>query len=159
MRTSIIHVSSKNRSRGEINDFEISFKNAHVGNENFDGKIIIEPIQVVLNRSWYSVESPNNTWELQTNDEEFVEYTIPPGNYNVKTFLHYIQKTLKDFLIGWRMETNRYEFFPPNNGNTYRFRFRNYSAYLFGFRPDDVVEASIPDNSPLVSTHTVNMSL
>jgi hypothetical protein len=158
MRTSIIHVSSKNRTRGEIDNFEISFKNAQLFLENFNGKIILEPIQVCLNRSWYSVEAPNNTWELQTNDDEFVQYTIPPGNYNVKTFMRYLQNLLTDWLIGWRLETNKYEYFPPNDGNVYRFRFNNYSAYLFGFRPDDIVEASIPNNSPLVSTHTINMS-
>ena len=158
MRTSIIHISSKNRTRGEINNFEISFKNAQLFLENFNGKIVLEPIQVCLNRSWYSVDSPNNTFEIQRTNDPFIQYSIPPGNYNIKTFMTYLQKILPDWLIGWRLETNRYEYFPPNNGNTYRFRFNNYSAYLFGFRPGDIVEASIPDNSPLVSTHTINMS-
>ena len=153
MRTSIIHVSSQNRSNGTINDFENTFKHCHLVQENYKGRIIIEPIQAVVPRSWYTVDENNDTFEL-SNDNGITWQTlsITHANYNIKTFLVFLKSFLVDWTLGWSQEKNKYYFFPPDDGKQYRFRFRNYSAFLFGCLVGDEVSGR-----PFVSTMTVNM--
>ena len=159
MRTSIIHVNSANRSFGDINDFHIFFKDAlfKVDDEMKKAKIILEPIQCVICRSWYSVDIPNNTFELSSDDgATWVQYVIPPGNYNIKSFMYYLRKEFPTgWAFGWKQEQNYYYLQPPDDDKWYKLRFNNYSCTLFGFGKFDVPRFSY--FAPLFSTKPVNM--
>lgn len=153
VRTSIVHVNSQNRYNGSINNFDISFKHCHLIQENFKGKIIIEPIQCIISRSFYSVDRFNDTFQL-SNDNGLTWQTIniSHGNYNIKTFLEQLKTLLPNWTLGWSLEQNKYHMYPPTDDDaTYVFRFNNYSAFLFGCDIGDEVQA------PFISTNTVNM--
>ena len=157
MRTSIIHVNSSNRSIGEINDFHIFFRDALFKvDEASKTKIILEPIQCVISRSWYAVDAPNNVFEVSDdNGVTWTLYTIPPANYNIKSFMYYLQKTFPGWAFGWKQENNTYYFQPPNDEKSYKIRFNNYSCTLFGFGRFDV--PSLSYIYPLYSSLPVNM--
>ena len=108
MRTSIIHVNSQNRSSGSIYDFENTFKHCHLVQENYKGRIIIEPIQAVIPRSWYTVDQNNDSFELSDdNGITWQVFSIEHANYNVKTFLLFLKTLLPEWSLGWSLEKNK----------------------------------------------------
>jgi hypothetical protein len=153
-RTQIIHLNSRNRLGGSISNYYVDFKNVLFSLQS-PGLIRVEPLQAVIMRSWNSVDVPNNIFTI-SNDTTTNQYTIPPGNYNVKTFLIFLQKLLPDFTLAWKLETNKYYIQPPNDNMTYTFSFYNNSSYLFGFNPEDTPSFSY--SNTLYSRIPINMN-
>jgi len=85
----------------------------------------------------------------------FITFTIPPGNYNVQTFLLWLQSTFTTWLFGWNQVTNTYYYQAPNDGNTYMYSFTNFACYLFGFNLTDTPTFNY--NNPKYSNIPVNM--
>jgi len=134
----------------------VNFKNELFKVDWPNGVIRVEPIQVVLHRSWYSVDTTVNTFQI-SNGTETLDYTIPPGFYNVETFLFLLQGLLPTWLVGWDPVTRRYFFQPPDDGNTYTLIFLTYAAHLLGFNINTT--ATLSYSAPIYSNFPAKMTI
>jgi hypothetical protein len=154
-RSQIIHINSFNRIRGNPSDFTINFSNALFHNSSGRSRIKVEPIQCVVNRSWYTVDNTNNLFQL-SNGVGTINYIIPTGFYNVKTFLALLQSFLPTWTLGYNDITNKYFYKPPYDGQTYTLMFPTIASYLLGFNVYEEVACSY--SYPVYSSIPIKMS-
>jgi len=155
-RTQIIHINSQNRISGTPGNFTVNFKNELFKVDRPNGVIRVEPIQVVLHRSWYSVDTTCNTFQI-SNGTETLDYTIDVGFYNVESFLFVLQGLLPTWIVGYDPVTSRYWYQPPNDGNTYTLLFPTYAAHLLGFNINTT--ATVSYDAPIYSSFPAKMTI
>ena len=155
IRSQIIHINSVNRVSGTPGDFRVQMDHALHRLENFKGTIRVEPVQCVVNRSWYTIDDSNNTFAV-FDGETLYEYEVPVGFYNVKSFIQTLGDLLKGWLLGWEQLTNTYSFRPPNNGLTYNLIMSSYVCVLMGL--DFGKEYEVSYDAPLRSLRPVKMT-
>jgi len=148
-RTQVIHVNSANRTSGSVNDFTVDLGNRFMAVDGVRGRIRVCPVQVVINRSWYTVaENINDTFNL-FDGTTLTTVVLPPGFYNYKTLQTALKNLLPSFLVEWSLLQNKYKITLPNDGKTYTFYFTTPACELMGFNLGDELEATF--ETPLVS--------
>lgn len=154
----LIFINSKNRVRGDKNDFYININDGLVKTETKDDILQFSIVDAVISRSWYSIQSNNNTFQvLNITDNITTTYDIPEGYYNVTTLLSVIKGLLPLWVITYDKQTNKYVYQPPNNSKQYKFIFLEVAtSYLFGFDTTEQPLASYA--SPLTSTNPVKVN-
>jgi len=122
------------------------------------GFIRVEPVQVVLYRSWYSVDSTCDTFLYTTDGVHFTTVTIPTGFLTIPGLLDKLQALMPGWLLGWVALTGQWYFQPPNDGNIYMLIFPNLAALLLGF---PVACTSVPFTyySPLISQNPAKITI
>ena len=155
IRTQIININSYYRSSGNINNFTVNLNNLVLKlEEGNNGYIKIEPVQVCIPRSYYSVNENNNMFQVDDGTIT-IDIVFPVGNYNVKTFLSALQTFFPDWLIAWHESLNKYYFKPPNDGKTYTFYFPTFCSELMGFHKGSTIV--ITHDNPVFSVKPVRM--
>jgi hypothetical protein len=118
-------------------------------------KIKVIAVDASINRSWYTVDSTNNTFQVFSNGVT-VTYTIPIGYYDVNT----LKAQLNVLLVGWTVTylslTNKYMFTSLNNGHVYEFLFANRCCELLGFLITDTPMLNF--STPLTSYLPVKLN-
>jgi hypothetical protein len=120
-----------------------------------EGVIVLEPVQAVVSRSWYTVDTTNNTFQI-FDGTTINDYVVTTGWYNLKTFLYALTILLPSWSIGWDPMKSKYVFTPPNDGITYKMLFPTWLCSLLGFNLGEEFELSFYE--PLTSTIPVKMT-
>ena len=157
-RSTIFHINSKNRSSGSIYDFNVYFGSKLFALEPDESSIKIDLIQAVILRSFYCVDTGQNSISLQnlslTGDEMF--YYVKPGNYNVKTLMVEFQRLFPNLFIGWNEQENKYYFSGPDDDYIYRLSFIGANiASCFGFDTNETI--NISSSTTVKSSKPINM--
>lgn len=118
-RTQLLYISSRNRKRGaaadQPYDFHLQLEHGIIKLDK-PGVITVTVLDVVMPRSWYNVNSNNDTFYL--NDSEgWVTLSLNHGSYNVYQLRQEIERALKLLNGSWAVSfdkiTNKYTFHPP----------------------------------------------
>ena len=174
VRRQTIVINSKTRQSGSIANCAFDFPITVSALDRVE-KVLAIPTLFVSRRSWPAVDEHNHTFRLITNpllldDEDPLvllpdnysarDIVVPVGNYNTNTFLQALQLALPiDWLVQWDSVTNKYTFVPPNDGNTYGFRFPNYLCFQCGFTYDITHIYPMTWSAPLTSTRPAQMTI
>src|SRR5208283_474176 len=81
-------ISSQDRSSGQ------TIQSFTVQNPNLDDSHSFRVEEVIIPVTWYGINSTNNILNFSPNSTGFVTITIPPGNYNVTTFISALQTAM-----------------------------------------------------------------
>lgn len=132
----VIFINSKQRISGVPWDFYINFNdNLIKAPKGCYIQITVE--QASINRSWYSIQSGYNTFQITDNLGGNQTITIPIGYYNATDLRTQLQSQLTTWTITYDKKLNKYTFTAPafTGGITWRkFVFTNSSVSdLFGF--------------------------
>lgn len=134
--STIIYINSKNRISGSPWDFTINF-NDNLIKAPKGCYIRLTVQQVSINRSWYSIQSGYNTFQITDNLGGNQTITIPIGYYNATDLRTQLQSQLTTWTITYDKKLNKYTFTSPafTGGIIWRkFVFTNNSiSDLFGF--------------------------
>ena len=135
-RSQLLNINSANRVSGTPYDFFVNITNGLVMCEKHETmKMIV--IDCCINKSWYTIDSSNNSFLLKTvrvgGGYRTVPYTIPVGYYDVLQLRYELSVLLVGWTIAYSSTTNTYTYTPPNNGDTYTLFFQNNACELMGF--------------------------
>lgn len=134
--STVVYINSKNRVSGTPYDFTINF-NDNLIKAPKGCFIRLTVQQVSINRSWYSIQSGFNTFQITDNLGGNQTITIPVGYYNAIDLRTQLQSQLTTWTITYDKKLNKYTFTAPafTGGITWRmFVFNNSSiSDLFGF--------------------------
>jgi hypothetical protein len=115
-------------------------------------KIKVIAVDASINRSWYTIDTTNNSFTLYTNGTPS-SITLPKGYYDVNSLKSQLSLLLTGWIIVYNTLSNNYTFTPPNNGITYKFTFINRCCELLGFlmtdTPTGVFASPFTPNLPL----------
>jgi hypothetical protein len=131
---SFLFINSKNRISGQPFDFVINFNNELIkAPKSHFMQITVE--QVSITRTWYSVQTGFNTFNVVDSNNATTTVTIPIGQYNAYDLRSELQALLPTWTITYNKKLNTFTFTRPNNGiASYRFVFPHYVvAELLGF--------------------------
>jgi hypothetical protein len=159
-RLQIVHINSYNRISGTPYDYVVEFANGLIRLDG-DGSIKLEPIQAVMNRSWYTVDDTNNNVQIEWSnpdgsDAMVLLVVIPTGFYNVKSFMDALSKALPIFVVGWEPIQSKYVFTPQDDGKIYKIVCTSWLCSLMGFELGTQYELSY--NAPLKSALPIKMT-
>jgi hypothetical protein len=155
-----MNLNSYNRTTGTTQNWTVDFAtNLIQSSAGFYDSIKIEPLQCVISRSWYTIDTPDNVFIFTTNSFGS-EIIIPPAFFNIQTFIQYLENVLPVMTVTWIQLTNQFVFSvtDPSDTNTYGFDFDTQACALFGF---DLFTNNLTFdvNNPLTSIHPVKMCL
>lgn len=159
----LVFINSKQRINGVPWDFNINFNNDLIKAPK--GHFIqVEVEQVVVNRSWYSIQDGFNTFQITTNTGGSTIITIPVGYYNATDLRIQLQTTLPTWTITYDKKLNKFTFTAPTDGPSWtgiswrKFVFVNNSmSDLFGF--DQAETPTFTQASPaVVSTKPIKVN-
>ena len=153
-RSQVVHINSANRVTGTIQDFTVAFA-PNLLRADGAGYLVLEPVQAVVNRSWYTVDETNQLFQIFDGDT-LTDYVIPKGFYNLKSFLLAISLLLPDWAIGWDPIVSHYVYTPPDDGKTYKLLCPTWLCSLLGFSLGSEHECS--HSEPLRSDFPVKMT-
>jgi hypothetical protein len=135
-RIQYVYINSVNRKSGTASDFVIDIQSSLVRGEPTE-TLVAEVCSVVLNRSWYTIASPNNTFTISTNGVPSI-FTFPQGYYSVKDVRNALMSGLPGWVVSYVPLTNTFSFRPPSTpSTTYSFSFQNSCCNLCGFTQSD----------------------
>ena len=172
VRRKTVVLNSFNRESGSIQEATFHFPPLVSTIENVEA-IQVVPTLFVTKRSWYSVDSKNNTFQVHTigttGSTSVRTITLAPGNYNYRTFLVELmfelnrgQPTTALWNVGWNDRTHKYTYTPPNDTRQYAFRFTNFLCHQLGFEREDVIVESafyyLSFTNPLTSRYPLRMN-
>ena len=132
MKTQLIFINSANRLSGSCYDFLININDGLIkAEENQTINLVV--LDVVLNRSWYTVQNSDNTFNI-FNGTSTTTYTIPIGYYSVTTLKSTLSTILPGgWIVSYYSTTNKFILTPPSDSKTYTISFINSACYLLGF--------------------------
>jgi hypothetical protein len=159
---SLIFINSKNRLNGTPWDFNINFNNELIKAPK-GHYIQFEVEQVVVNRSWYSIQEGLNTFQLTSSAGGISTITIPVGYYNAADLRAQLQSIFPTWTFTYDKKLNKFTFATPADmswsGISWRkFVFTNNSmSELFGF--DQTETPTFTQASPsVVSTKPIKVN-
>lgn len=134
--STVIFLNSKQRVSGTPYDYYINFNNELIKAPK-GHYIQFSVLQASINRSWYSIQEGENTFQITTNIGGVQTVTIPVGYYNAIDLRVQLQSTLPTWTFLYDKKINKFTFTAPNDwvGIAWRrFIFSNSSiSDLFGF--------------------------
>lgn len=154
-RTELLYINSRNRIHGTPSDFTVKVPSSMLQIHSTTQKMKISVIDVVLNRSWYSIGTTNNTFTV-SDGEKSETYDLPYGYHTVKTLREIIEDLLDGWIVVWDKITNKLVYQPPNDGKVYTFSFDDFSSDLFGFSRYETPSGS--HSTPIVSSQPVKVN-
>lgn len=113
--STIIYINSKNRTSGNPWDFYLNF-NDNLIKAPKDHYIQLSVQQVSINRSWYSIQTGYNTFNVTDTSGGNQTITIPVGYYNATDLRSTLQALLPSWTITYDKKINKYSFTRPTNG-------------------------------------------
>lgn len=153
-RTQYLYINSAGRKAGTISDFTIDIQSSLVRGEPTES-LIATVCTCVINRSWYTVSAPYNTFSILTNGVSST-FTFLPGYYSVKDVRSALLQGLPGWVASYAGLTNKFSFQPPVVPLTsYSFSFSNSCCSLLGFLITDtptITTDSFGSASPIIST-------
>lgn len=157
-RTQLIFINSAERIYGTPYDFNIVFPDELIRADH-KTRIKLIVIDACINRSYYTVDTSNDTFSIHSTSGTTTPYIIPIGYYDVYTFKSQLLSLLPSgWSINFNTSTNTYQFQPPNDTFTYNFTtFTNNVSQLLGF-PLNSPSATFSFSSPLTSSQPVKMN-
>lgn len=160
VRSQLLNINSKHRITGDPWDFTVTINDCLLNaDKNESIKIIV--LDACVNRSWYTIDTSNNSFILTYVDSAGVTQistiTVNPGYYDVFQLKHQLDLLLVGWTIGYFTPTNTYQFTPPNTGLTYAFTFQNYFCEVLGFPLSATPQGSF--STPFTSSQPVRVNL
>lgn len=162
VRRQTLAFNSFNRSSGTVQDCVFTIPPLVSTLDNVE-VIQVIPTSFVTKRSWYSVDTLNNRFELVTLGSPSTTTTttvisITPGNYNVKTILVALEAALPTpWAVGYDATSNKLRFEPPNDGRAYAFRMTSFFCHQLGFPLDFETLYPLSFATPLYSPRHLQM--
>lgn len=130
----LVFINSRNRVSGTPYEFILDFNNGLLKCEK-NSLMRLTVQEATINRSWYSVQAGQNTFNIVDNNNATTVITLPPAYYNAID----IRTTLSGLLpSGWSVlydrKTNKFSFTRPNDGIPfYKFIFKDNLSDVLGF--------------------------
>lgn len=146
--TNYLYLSSKMRTDGFSNNFEILFNNSNPLFTLKDGeRLTIKPLQVQLPNDWDAVNSSNNKFKLIYNSVEHV-ITIPTGNPDTTQIVDTIEELINsavnianEFAVTFDDYEKRIDIVANSLNFTLDFSLSNSANYLLGFNRNQVISS------------------
>lgn len=150
MRSQLIYINSANRVKGNPSDFTVRIPHGLLKADKM-GRIKVSVVDAIINRSWYTVTSKNNSFQVvNLTDNITTTVTLPIGYYNVNQLRSTLSSSLLNWSVLYNNQLNKFTFVPPNNSKVYNFVFSNPCSDLLGFTMSDRPGGTF--NSPIISS-------
>lgn len=146
--TNFLYLSSKMKSSGTNNNFEILFNNSNPLFTLKDGeKLRIKPVQVVVPNDWNAINRTNNSFKFTLSSNDYTIF-IDEGNPDVEQLAENIETKMNEevgnnfFSVSFDEYTKIYEFSSSGGEFTLDFNVSNSANFLLGFPENSVVSSS-----------------
>jgi hypothetical protein len=167
LRRTSVTLSSYNKLSGSVSNAKFAFPSIIT---NSRARVFVTPTFFTVDRSWYSVDQDNNSFQVSkvagdADDPDIVTLVFAPGNYNVFNFMALVICQLDAafgqgaWCVTYDKVTAKFTFTPPDDGLTYYFRFANWLSAQMGFAEcgPNTDHHSMTHAAPLVSEVPVAM--